>query len=176
MSEAPPRHIRDVQQAIHAIQIDERAEVGDVFHGAGYAVADIDAFHEFLALITALLLDHFAPAEHDVLAIVVELDDFEIVCVANELLQILWRNDIDLRSRQERLHADVDHQAAFDHRLYLAFDQSDTFENTDDFVPILAIGGYLFRENDHAFFVFQSLQENVHLVADFQRFDIFKFG
>src|SRR5213078_4842821 len=49
-------------------------------------------------------------------------------------------------------------------------------ENTDDFVPILAIGGFLFRENDHAFFVFQSRQENLHLVADFQRLDVIKFG
>src|SRR5438093_1966162 len=138
MSEAPPRHIRDVQQAIHAIQIDERAEVGDVLDGAGYAVAHVDAFHEFLALITALLLDDLAPAEHDIFAVVVDLDDFEIVCVANELLQILWRNNVDLGGRQKRLHADVDHQAAFDHRFHLASDEAVTLEDTDDFVPILA--------------------------------------
>src|SRR5262249_36654964 len=99
MSEAPPRHIRDVQQSIHAIEINECTEVGDVLDGAGYSVADIDAFHELLAFFAALLLDDLAPTEHDVFAIVVELDDFEIVRIANELLQILRWNHIDLRRR-----------------------------------------------------------------------------
>ena len=55
-----------------------------------HAVADVDAFEEFLAFFAALLLDQFAPAENDVLAVVVDLDDFKIVGVADELLQDLW--------------------------------------------------------------------------------------
>src|SRR6266542_626070 len=66
--------------------VHERAEIGEVFHGADYAIAHVYAFHEFLAFFAALLLDHLTPAEHDVFAVVVELDDFEIVRVANELL------------------------------------------------------------------------------------------
>src|SRR6266487_5031139 len=134
MSEPAPGHVSDVQQTIHAIEIDECAEVRDVFHRASDAVADVHAFHEFLSFFAALLLDHLAPAEHDVLAVVIKFNDFEIVTVANELLQILWWNDVDLRRRQKRLNADVHHEAAFDHRFHLAFDQAVTFENTYDFV------------------------------------------
>ena len=75
-----------MQQAIHAIEIDKCAEVGEVFHGTGDAVAHVHALHEFLPLLAAFLLDHFTPAENDVFAVVIELNNFEIVRVANELL------------------------------------------------------------------------------------------
>ena len=86
MPQPTPGHVGDVQQPIHPIEIDECAEVSDVFHSASYAVAHVNAFHEFLALFTSLLLDYFAPAQHNVFAIVIELNDFEIVRVADELL------------------------------------------------------------------------------------------
>src|SRR5437588_519057 len=83
--------------------------------------------------------------------------------------------DHSLGCRQKRLHADVDHQPAFDHRFHLASDEAVTLEDTDDFVPVLAVGGFLLRENDHAFFIFQPLQENVYLVAHFQGINVIKF-
>ena len=86
MSQSAPRHVGDVQQTIHSIEINKRAEVRDVFDRANYAIADVHALQEFLALLAALLFDYLAPAEHDVLALVVELDDFEIIRVADELL------------------------------------------------------------------------------------------
>src|SRR5262249_8559550 len=176
MSEPPPRHICDMQQTIHAIQIDERTEIGDVLDGAGYAVSDIDALHEFLAVFASLLLDDLASAEHDVFAVVVELDDFEIVRVADELLQILRRNHIDLRRWQKGLDPDVYHQATFDDRFHLASDQTVIFKNSNDFVPVLAVSGFLLRENNHAFFIFEPLQQHVDLVTNFQRIVIIKLS
>src|ERR1041385_7740314 len=116
MSQSTPRHIGHVQQTVHAVEIDKRAEVRDIFHGADYTVAEVD-----------------------VLSVVIELNDFEIVSVPDELLQILWRNDIDLRCRQKCFHADVHHQSAFDHRSHFALDKAVTLKNRDDFVPVLAI-------------------------------------
>src|SRR2546430_4825838 len=176
MSQSAPSHIGHVEQTIHAIQIDECAEICDVFDRASYAVAHVHAFHEFLPLFAALLLDHLAPAEHDIFAVIIELNNFEIVGVANELLEIFWWNDIDLGGRQKRLNADVHHEPAFDHRFHLSLNQAVALVNTDDFVPILAVGGFLFRENNHAFVVFQPLQEHVDFVAHFQRIDLIEFG
>ena len=62
-------------------------------------VADLDGFEEVLALLAALLLDELAAAEDDVLAVVVDLDDLEVVGVADELLEIFRGDDVDLRSR-----------------------------------------------------------------------------
>src|SRR2546428_5937320 len=143
MAEPTPSHIRDVQQTIHAIEIDECAEVGDVFHGAKKKKAHVHAVHEFLSFLAALLLDHLAPAEHDIFAVVIEFNNFEIVGVANELLQILWRNDVDLGRRQKRFDADVESKATLDHRFHLAFDQAYAFENTNDFVSVLVVSGFL---------------------------------
>ncbi len=128
----------------------------------------LDAFQEFLALLAALLLDEFAPAEDHVLAVVVDLDDLEIVGVADELLQIFRRDDVDLRGGQKRLDADVDHEAAFDDGLHLAFDQAVALEDVDDLVPVLAVGGLFLREDDHALVVFEALEEHFDFVADFQ--------
>ena len=176
MTEAAPAHVGDVEQAVHAVEIDERAEVGEILHGARDAIADIHAVHELLALLAALLLDQFAAAEDDVLAVVVDFDDLEIVGVADELLQIFRRHDVDLRRGQKRLDADVDHQSAFDDGFHLAFDQAVFLKHARDLVPVLAIGGFLLREHDHAFVVLEALEQHIDFVADFEVFDVLKFA
>ena len=158
MSEPAPGHVGDVKQPVHAIEIDKRPEVGEIFDRALHLVADFHAFHEFLSLFAPLLLDQFAPAEHDVFAVVIDLDDFEIVSVADKLLQIFRRNDVDLRCGQKCFDTDVYHQAAFDHGFHFSFDQAIAVKNTRDFVPVLTICGFLFRKDDHAFVVFQALE------------------
>src|SRR5213082_1550140 len=47
---------------------------------------------------------------------------------------------------------------------------------TCDLVPILPVSGFLLGENDHAFIVFEALEEHFHFVADFHRFDVLELG
>ena len=129
----------------------------------------VHAFEEFLALLAPLLLDQFAPAEHDVLPVVVNLDDFEIVSVADKLLQIFRWNDVDLRSGQKCFHADVHHESAFDDGFHFALDQPIAGKNARDLVPVLTIGGFLFRKHDHAFIILEALEQYFHFVAYFHR-------
>ena len=75
-----------MEQAVHAVEIDERAEIGQVLDRALHLVADVDAFEEFLALLAPLLFDQFAPAEHNIAPVVVDFNNLEIVGIANELL------------------------------------------------------------------------------------------
>ncbi len=96
MPEPAPGHVGDMEQAIHSVEIDERAEVGEIFHRPLHLVADVHAFEEFLPFFAAFLLDQFAPAQDHVAPVVIDLDDFEIVGVADELLQILRGHDVDL--------------------------------------------------------------------------------
>ena len=176
MTEAAPRHVGDVQQAVHAVEVDERAEIGEVLDRALDHVADLDAFQELLAFLRALLLDDFAAAEDDVFPVVVDFDDLEIVGVADELLEILRRDDVDLRAGQKRLDADVDDEAAFDDGLHLALDQAVALEDRDDLVPVLPVGGLLLREDDHALVVFETLEEDFDFVADFDVVDVIEFA
>ena len=163
VAEAAPGHVGDVEQAVHAVEVDERAEVGEVLDHALDRVADLDRVEEALALLRALLLDELAAGEDDVLAVVVDLDDLEVVGVADELLEILRRDDVDLRAGQERFDADVDGEAAFDDGLDLALDEAVALEDLDDLLPVLAVGGALLREDDDAFVVFEAARGALRL-------------
>src|SRR5436190_20909368 len=176
MTQTAPGHVRDVEPRVHAINVDEGAAIGQVLDAALDDVAHLYAFEEFLTLLAPFLFDQLAPAQDHVLPVVVDLDDFEIVSVADKLLQIFRGNDVDLGSRQECFHADIDHQAAFDDGLYLALDQAIASEYGGDLVPILAIRGLLLGKDDHAFVVFEPLQENFHFVAYFHGLDVLELG
>ena len=87
VADAAPAHVGDVEQAVHAVEVDERAEIGDVLDRA---LADVAGHHlgeQLGAAFGALLLDELAAGEHDVLALLVDLDDLELVGVADELLR-----------------------------------------------------------------------------------------
>ena len=110
MADAAPAHVGDVQQAVDAVEVDERAEVGDVLDRALADVARGHLARSSLAVLGAFLLDEFAAGQDDVLPLLVDLDDLEIVGVADELLQVLGRDDVDLRGGQKGFDADVDEQ------------------------------------------------------------------
>ena len=74
MVDVTPGQLRDVDQAVHAVQIDECAEVDDVRDRAVDDVARVEPVENRLAHLLALVLEDSAPREHDVVARPVELD------------------------------------------------------------------------------------------------------
>ena len=82
-------------------------------------------------------------------------------------LRSFGRDDVDLRAGQERFDADVDGEAALDDGLDLAADQAAVLEDLDDLVPVLLVGGFFLREDDHALVVFEVFEEHFDFVADF---------
>ena len=96
MVDAAPRHIGDMKESVHALEIHERTEVGEVLDRADDLVADLDGLEKCLALLGALGFDDFAAGEDDVLALVVDLDDFELVNVSNVFGEIFRWNDVHL--------------------------------------------------------------------------------
>ena len=175
MADAAPAHVGDVQQAVDAVEVNERAEIGDVLDRA---LADVARGHfgqEFLAAFGAFLLDQFAAGEDDVLALLVDLDDLEIVGVADELRQVLGRDDVNLGRGQERLDADVDQQAAFDDGFDLAADRAAFVADGEDLLPVLLELGLFLGEDDHALLVLELFDQDIDFVADLDGFDVFEF-
>ena len=176
VADAAPAHVGDMQQAVNAVEVDERAEIGDVLDRA---LADVARGHfgeQFLAAFEAFLLDEFAAGQDDVLALLVDLDDLEIVGVADVLGQVLGRDDVDLRGGQEGLDADIDQQAAFDDGFDFAGDGAAFVADGQDALPVLLEFGFFLGEDDHALFVFEFLDEDVNLVADLDGFDVLEFA
>src|SRR5262249_18719567 len=114
MIDVRPGQLGDVDQAVHAVEVDEGAEVDDVRdlpldHGAG-----LEPVEDLLPLLLALLLEHGAAREHDVVARAVQLDHLAAELLAEELVEVLHAADVDERRRQEAANAEVENQAALD--------------------------------------------------------------
>ena len=77
MVDAPPGDVGDVQQAVDAAEIDERAVVGDVLDHAVDDLALFEVLHQLLALLGAGLFQHGAAGDDDVAAAAIHLEDLE---------------------------------------------------------------------------------------------------
>ena len=115
MLDAAPCQVGDVQQAVDAAQVDERAVVGDVLDDALDHRAFLQGLEQLLALLALRRFEHRAARHHDVVALAVELDDLEFELLAFVRRGVLDRTHIDQRARQEGADAvDHDGQAALD--------------------------------------------------------------
>ena len=161
MANAAPAHVGDMEQTVEAVQVDERAEVGEVLDRALADVARGHVGQELVALLVALGFDQFAAGKNDVLPFLIDFDDFEIVGVADELGQIFRRDDVDLGSGQESFDTDIDDETAFDRGFDFAFDRGAFVGDAENVVPVLFEFGFFLGEDDHAVFVFEFLDEDV---------------
>src|SRR5213593_1359193 len=153
-----PRELRDVDEPVHAVEVDERAEVDDVRDLAFDDVAGLELVEDLLPLLLALLLEHGAAREHDVVARAVELDHLALEFLTEELVEVLDAADVDERRRQEAAHAEVEDQAAR-HRVA-------RLGGTLDVLPRELEAGALLREDEPPFGILLREHERVHLIPE----------
>ena len=91
-----PRHVGDMQQAVHSSQIDEGAEVRDVLHYARSNLTDLQFCLQQVALVGALRLEDHPPGNDDVPAPLVELQDHEVVFVSDQIIDVRYAAESDL--------------------------------------------------------------------------------
>ena len=82
VTHAAPGQVGDVQQAVDAAEVDERAVVGDVLDDALDDGAFLQVVQQLLALFALAGFEHGAARQHDVVALAVELDDLEFEFLA----------------------------------------------------------------------------------------------
>ena len=80
-----------MEEAVDAAEVDERAVLGDVLDDALDDLALLEVWQGLRSLHLALLLEEHAAGEHDVAALLVELDDLELVGLADELVEVADR-------------------------------------------------------------------------------------
>src|ERR1700729_3680210 len=109
-----PGQLRHVHQAVHAAQVDERAEVDDRRHHALADLAPAQGVQEGVAHLGLGLLEPGAAGQHHVVAVLVQLDDLGFDLPADVRLQVADPAHLHQRRRQEAAQPDVQDQTALD--------------------------------------------------------------
>ena len=165
-----PAHVGDVQQAVDAAEVHERAVVGDVLDHAFAHFAFRQLADQFGALFGAGFFQDGAAGDDDVAARTVHLEDLERLFLAHQRADVTHRADVDLRARQEgRGAAEVDGEASLHpaddgahHRLAVG---EDDFEASPGFFA----AGLLAADHRLAHRVLDALQIDLDVVADLDR-------
>ena len=161
-----PRKLGDVDQAVDAVEVDECAEVDDVGDRALDHLAPLEPVEDLLARLLALLLEHRAARQHDVVAAAVQLDHLALDLLAEVLVEVLDAADVDQRCRQEAAHAEVDDQAALDDLDHGALDRLARLGGGLDPPPGALEAGALLGEDQAAVLVLLGEDERVDLLAE----------
>ena len=162
---AAPRHVGDVEQAVDAAEIHERAEVGDIGDVAAHEVALADILQQVLLLVVALILDELATRDDDIASLFVDLENHRAHRLADELADVARAAHINLRRRKEDGHADVDEQSALDLTDALALDDIAFLAGEQDLLPATDAVSLALGKAHAACLVFEALEEDFNIVA-----------
>src|SRR4051812_13122868 len=161
-----PGKLRDVDQAVDPVEVDEGAEVDDVGDLALDDHPGLQPPEDLLADLLALLLQDGAPREHHVVAAAVELDDLALERLALELVQVVDAPDVDERCGQEAAHAQVEDQPALDDLDHDPLDRLARFGGRLDLAPGLLEAGALLGEQQAPLLILLGEDERVDLFAE----------
>src|SRR6266516_4222120 len=161
-----PGQLGHVHQAVHAAQIDERAEVDDRGH---HALADLplgQGVEERVPDLGLGLLEPGAPGQHHVVAVLVQLDDLGFDLLAHVRLQVTNPAHLDQRGGQEAAQPDVQDQAALDDLDHRAGDHAVLLLDLLDRAPGALVLGALLGQDQAALFVLLLQDKGLDVVAD----------
>ena len=160
-----PRQLGNVDEAVHAAEVDERTEVDDARHDTLADLARLEVGEEILALFLLRLFEPCTTAEDHVVAVLVELDDLGLHGLADVGLQVAYTAKLDERSREESTEADVDDEAALDDFDDRTLDDAVVLFDLLDRAPGPLVLGTLLGENEATLFVFLGENECFDLFA-----------
>ena len=112
------------------------------------------------------LLEPGPAGQHDVVAVLVELDDLGLERLADVGLQVADPAQLDERRRQEAAQADVEDEAALDDLDDRALDDAVVFLDLLDVAPGPLVLGPLLGQDQAAFLVLLGEDEGLDLVAE----------
>ncbi len=166
MLDSAPRHVRDVEQAVDAAEVDEGAEVRDVLDHALPHLILLELLHQLLTLAGALGLEDHAARHDNVPPALVQLDDLELEFLPEQLVDVRHTTQRDLRTREEGVDAhEVDDHAALDLLDERAFDGRVGLVRDADALPHAHEVGLLLRQDDRALLVLEVLEQDFDFVT-----------
>src|SRR5690554_504258 len=167
MLDAFPSHIGDVQQTIHTAQVGECAVVGEVLD-------DTFCFHAFLqgrqqrfALGTVFSFQNRTTGNNYVVALLIQLDNFEFEFLAFQVCGVTDRTHINQGARQERADAvNVNGETTFDLAVDNAFDHCLLFESLLQVFPGFSALRFLTGQTGFTKTIFHRVESYINLISD----------
>ncbi len=166
MAYPAPRHVADVQDAVDAAQVHERAVAGDVLDRAFENDAFFENFQDLLLQAVPLFFQERPARDDDVAARAVEFEDRELVPLPDELVEVARRPDVHVGAGEKRRDAEVDLEAAPDLGDDHAFDAAAVVGGLFDVLPDLHVLRPLARQHDPAALALGGVEVDVDIVAD----------
>ena len=161
-----PGQLGHVHQAVDATEVHEGTEVDDRGHDTGAHLALGQLVQELAAHLGLGLLEPRAAREHDVVAVLVQLDDLRLERAAHVGLQVAHATHLDQRRREEATQTDVEDQAALDDLDDGAFDDLVVVLLLLDRAPGALVLRALLGQDQPAFLVLLLENQGLDLVAD----------
>jgi len=176
--DAAPAEVGDVDEAIHAAEVDEDTVAGDVLHHAFEDLTLLEVADDLGLLSLDLVLDEGFVANDDVLVFVVDFDYFELHLLADVDVVVADGFDIDLATGEEGFDVfeDGDDQAAFGAALDVAGDDFLAVVGLVDALPALEDACFLVAEHELAVGIFLALDVDFDFVAGLEVGVVAKFA
>ena len=167
MAHAAPAEVGDVHQSVHTAEVDEHTVAGDVLDDAFEDLTLLQSGNDLALLLFQLGLDEGLVGDHDVLVLLVDLDDFEFHLLADVLVVVADGLDVDLAARQEGLDAEhVDDESTLGAALDRAHDDLVILEGSVDLDPRAVDAGGPVGHHELTVAVLLLLHEHRHHVSD----------
>ncbi len=161
-----PGQFGDVHEAVNATQVDERTEVDDRRDLALADLALVQVVEEVRARLGLRLLEQRAAAQHDVVAVLVQLEDLRLDLLAQVRGQVADTAQLDERCRQEATQADVDDESTLDDLDDRTGDDAVVFLDLLDVAPRTLVLRALLGQDQTAFLVLLLENKSLDLIAD----------
>ena len=170
MADVLPGELGHVDQAVHAAQVHEGAEVHHRGHHPVADFAGLQPVEERLALLGLLLFEIGAAGQHHVVAVLVELDHLGFESGAYVGLQVAHPPQFHQRGGQEAAQADVHDEAALDHLDDLAGDGAGLAHDLFDPAPGALVLGALLGEDEPTLLVLDLQDHGLDALAHLHDF------
>ncbi len=161
-----PGQLRDVHQAVDTAEVHERTEVDDRGDDTLADLALLQLGQEAVTDLGLGLLEPRAAREHDVVAVLVQLDDLRLELLADVRLEVAHAAHLDQRGGQEAAQPDVEDQAALDHLDDRAGDDAVLLLDLLDRAPGAFVLCALLGQDQPALLVLLLEDQGLDLVAD----------
>ena len=167
MLDALPGHIGDVQQAVNTTEVNEGTVVGEVLDHTLNFQTFLQGAEQLLTLSTVFSFQNAATGDHHVVALLIQLDDFELKLFAFQVRGIANRTDVNQRTGQERTdRRDVNGEAAFNLTADDAFNDVFRFEGFFQFLPGFHTLGFFTGQTSLTETVFNRVQGYLNFITN----------